>query len=411
MFSAMGKDYTSILHRWTVPADPDGEDTAELANGLEETAEGVQARGCWRGGAGETTRVPQFLMGILSKLLRSADRVHEAKEDLEYALLRDRRFDRAEALAREGTSNEAVVTGIRRRLNDGTETQVRLEWFTPEPRAGAVYFGDSMPLVVRLGSTVAIRFDGDAAVLDPAAMAGTPGAPADAGRRSKKVPDQGVEDQSLDMRVLSRLKKWTPETAVVRSFEQTQVFGMMTENWNIVVRRADGSEATVGRDHVPPYARWFVVPGAEVPIVVDPKDPSRAQIDWSLLAEQRATAGGRWQDPAPEGSIAAGQLSGAAVQEEAMSTRDGFDLSMSPESAEAIEGITVERCASIDAALTKRRIPPGEYDEVAARDYGVPVGRWSTIKEAWQARIRSDWRVGAAYGQAYSDATRRPDVG
>ncbi len=264
-------------------------------------------------------------MGILSKLLGAANRVDQAKEDLEFALVHDRRFGRAEALAREGTENEAVVTGIRRRLNDGTETQVRLEWFAPEPRAGAIYFGDSMPLVIRLGSTVAIRFDGDAAVLDPAAMAGTPGAPADAGRRSKKVPDQGVEDTSLDMRVLSRLKKWTPETAVVTSFEQTQVFGMLTENWNIVLRRPDGSVATVGRDNVPPYARWFVVPGAEVPIVVDPKDPSRAQVNWALLAEERAAVGGRWQDPAPAGSIAAGQLSALGVQAETVSTVDDLE--------------------------------------------------------------------------------------
>jgi hypothetical protein len=88
-----------------------------------------------------------------------------------------------------------------------------------------------------------------------------------------------------------------------------------------------------------------------------------------------------------------------------VSTRDGFDLSMSPASAEAIEGVTVERCAAIEAALAKRRVAPKEHDEVAARDYGVPAGRWSAIQAAWQARIRSDWRVGVAYGQAYSDAT------
>lgn len=355
-------------------------------------------------------RLPPFLMGILGKLLKGADRVYEAKEDLEYALVRDRRFERAEALARAGTSNEAVVTGIRRRLNDSTtETQVRLEWLAPEPRAAAVHFGGSMPLMVRLGSTVAIRFEGDAAVLDPAAMAGTPGAPADAGRRSRKVPDQGVDDTSLDMRVLSRLKKWTAETAVVRTFEQTSAFGMAMENWHIVVRRADGSEATVGKDHVPPYARWFVAPGAEVPIVVDPKDASRAQIDWALLAEQRATVGGRWQDPAPEGSIASAQLTAVAAPEQAMSVGGEPDLSMSRESVEAIEGITVERCASIEAALTKRRLPPNQHDEVATRDYGVPAGRWSAIRDAWQARIRADWRVGVAYGQAYEDAGRRPN--
>jgi len=249
-------------------------------------------------------------MGILSKLLGAANRVDQAKEDVEFALVHDRRFGRAEALARSGARNEAVITGIRRRSNDGTETQVRLEWFAPEPRSGAVYFGDSMPLVVRLRSTVAIRFEGDAAVLDPAAMAGTPGAPADAGRKSRKVPDQGVDDTSLDSRVLSRLEKWTPETAVIQSFEQTRTFGMLTENWNIIVRRADGREATVGKDHVPPYARWFVTAGVEVPIVVDPQDAARAQIDWAKLAEQHGAAGGLWRDPPPEGSIAAAQLAG-----------------------------------------------------------------------------------------------------
>lgn len=231
-------------------------------------------------------------MGILSRLLKGADRVDQAKTDLEFAVFRDRRFEKAEALARAGTSNEAVVTGIKRRLSDGTtETDVRLEWYAPEPRAAAVHYGDDMPLVVRLGSTVAIRFDGDAAVLDPAAMDDTPGAPADAGRRSRKVPDQGVDDKSLDMRVLSRLKKWTPETAVVQSFEQRQVFGMATLNWDIVVRRPGGGTATVGRDHVPPYARWFVTPGAEVLIVVDPKDSARAD---RLVFAGRAARGHRW---------------------------------------------------------------------------------------------------------------------
>src|SRR5690348_4844902 len=110
-------------------------------------------------------------MGILNRLLRIADRVDDAKTDLEYGVFRDRRFDKAEELAKAGQSNEAVVTGIKRRTNDGTtDTDVRLEWYAPEPRAAAVHYGDSMPLVVRLGSTVAIRFDGDAAVLDPAAM-------------------------------------------------------------------------------------------------------------------------------------------------------------------------------------------------------------------------------------------------
>lgn len=180
-----------------------------------------------------------------------------------------------------------------------------------------------MPLIIQLGSTVAIGFDGDAAVLDPTAMAGTAGAPADAGRRSQKVPEQGIDDTSL----------------------------------------------------VPPYARWFVMPGAEVPIATDPKDATRAQIDWAQLAEHRATAGGRWREAPPEGSSATAQLTMAPPAESAMATWDGFDLTMSRESAAAIEGITVERCAGIEAVPTKRRLLPKDRDAVAASDCGVRFGR------------------------------------
>lgn len=258
-------------------------------------------------------------MGIFSRLLRVADRIDDAKTDLEFAVFGDKRYARAEALAKAGAGDEAVITGIRRRLNDGTDTEVRLEWYGPEHQVGAVHFGDAMPLVVRLGSTVAIRHDGGKVVLDPAAMAGTPGAPRDAGRRSRKVPDRGLDDQSLDSRVKSRLRKWTPETATVTSFEQVRSFGMLMENWHIDVRRADGTRARVNRDHVPPYARWFVVPGAELPVVVNPKDPTQAQIDWALLGEQHAVSGGRWQDRAPTGSIAESCLRPAAPGERAAS--------------------------------------------------------------------------------------------
>ena len=135
-----------------------------------------------------------------------------------------------------------------------------VEWFAPEPRVSAVHYGDQMPLAIRLGSTVAIKTDGDSAVVDPIAMDGTPGAPTDAGRRARKVPDPGMDDQALDARVLSRIKKWLPKDATVVSFEQVRVMGMLAENWDIAVTCADGGRATVSRDNVPPYARWFVAP-------------------------------------------------------------------------------------------------------------------------------------------------------
>lgn len=248
-------------------------------------------------------------MGLLSRLLGGVSRVDQAELDLEHAVFRDRRFERAEELAASGRADEGVVTGIRRRLNDSTtDTRVRLEWFSPEHQVGAIAWGEDLPLIVRLGSTVPIRTNGNEVALDPAAMSSHSAAPRDPGRRSRKTPAPGIDDRAMDSRVLSRLRKWTPETAIVESVDQTRAFGMATQNWDIVVRRNDGTTATISRDEVPPYAQWYVAPGAEIPVVLDPKNLSRAQGDWPRLAEERATAGGRWSDAAPKGSIAATRL-------------------------------------------------------------------------------------------------------
>jgi hypothetical protein len=244
-------------------------------------------------------------MGLFDKLLKGADEVYDAKTILETEVFKDRRFGRAEKLAATGDPNTAVITGIKRRYNDSlTDTDIRLEWFAPEPRVGAIHYGADIPLAIRLGSTIAVKTDGDSVVVDPAAMAGVPGAPTAAGRRSRKAPGQGTDDKALDVRVLGRLEKWTPQDATVEAFERITVMGMASENWDITVSCADGTRALVKRDYVPPYVRWYVAPGAVVPVVTDPQDPARAQVHWPLLAERAAVAGGTWRDDAPPGSIA-----------------------------------------------------------------------------------------------------------
>lgn len=348
-------------------------------------------------------------MGLFKKLLAGADKVYDAKETLEYEVFKDRRYDRAEKLAAAGDPNTAVITGIKRRYNgDFTDTDIRLEWYSPEPRVGGIHYGADVPLVIRLGSTIAVKTDGDSVVVDPAAMAGVPGAPSDAGRSSRKAPEQGADDKALVSQVLSRIGgKWTPQEATVESFARQDVMGMPTENWDITVTCADGSRALVKRDYVPPYARWYVAPGAVVPVVVDPKDPGRAQISYPLLAEQRAVAGGTWQDDPPEGSIADTLLSGNQRPhvEPAAAMGEPIDLTPSEESAAAIEGITIERCAYIEAALIKNRVGQAEYDAYAVQ-FGAPAGRYTAIKAEWDQRIRSDWRLGAAFGEAFEAARK-----
>ncbi len=347
-------------------------------------------------------------MGLFKKILAGADKVYDAKTTLETEVFRDRRFDRAEKLAATGDPNTAVVTGIRRRYNDSlTDTDLRLEWFDPQPRVGGIHYGADIPLAVRLGSTIAIKSEGDNAAVDPAAMAGVPGAPTDAGRSSRKPPDQGVDDKALDARVLGRLGKWTRQDATIESFERVTVLGMPSENWHLTVVCADGSRAAVKKDYVPPYVRWYVAPGAVVPVVVDPKDATRAQVDWPLLAERMAVAGGTWRDDPPEGSIAESLLRGVQQPgvEPGVAIGEPVDLTPSEASAAAIEGITVERCAYVEAALIQDRVAPADYDAYAAT-LGVPPGRWTAIKAQWDARGMTDWRVGAAFGEAFEAARK-----
>lgn len=343
-------------------------------------------------------------MGFFDKLLGAANKVDDVKTTIEYNTLRDRRYDRAEELAAEGDALEAVVTGIYFKLNNEmTEGVFRLEWSDPAPRVAGVLFSGAAPEVLRLGSSVPVRVDGDTAVIDSKVMVGSPAPPSSPGRSARSAPEPGVVDTSLNPDLQRWLKKWARDRGTVTSFDRVDVMGLTTQNWNIQVTRSDGSRALVRRDFVPTYARWFVCPGADVPLVVDPKDPARVQVDWPLLATENR--GGSWRDPVPEGSIAALTLvKGEPV--EAMSTGQPLDLAPSADSVDAIEGVTLQTWATIEAALQKTPIAPAGYDAFASEQYGVPTGRWTEIKRQWEARQRSDWKIGAAFGEAFEVARK-----
>ena len=346
-------------------------------------------------------------MGFLDKLIGAVNKVDDVKTTVENEVFRDRRFERAEALLNEGTPFEATITGISGHFaNDDSHVSYRLEWFDPAPRlAGVTYLATYAAPGLRLGSTVPIRASEDQAVIDTRLTRDIDGGATEPGRINA-APDAGIAETSLSSPVLSRFTTWRRERATVVSVQLLEVMGMATQNWTIHVVRAGGTRASVRRDFVPPYARWFVAPGADVPIVVDPDDGTSAQLNYPALATEHP--GGTWRDRPPEGSVADLMARPAtSIPDQPMATASApIDLTPPPESSEAIEGVSIETCAQIDAGLRHDRVTPGGYDDYATANFEVPTGRYQAIRAEWETRIRSDWRVGAAYGEAVHVAAK-----
>ena len=351
-------------------------------------------------------------MGIFDRIIGAVNRAGEAKEEAEQRVFGDRRFQQAERLAESGTRTEAVITGIRLRLNDTlTDVTLRLTWFDGAPRHAAIALGTGRLSGLRLGSTVAIRQDGDAAVLDWSAMAPTWCSPAEPGqRRDRKAPDEGIDDRALDMRVLKRLREPDRVRGVISGLSRVTVFGLPSENWDIEIRLPDGSARRSPKDAVPFYAHWFAAPGAEVPVALS--GDSGAQIDWPALAEERAARGGLWTDRPPDGSIAALLLAGAAsgspaTGATAAAANPAHPIVASPPATGPAQDVSLQQWAAVTAALMTAGVPPTQYDAFATAEFGLAEGAFTAADAEWQSRMRSDWQVGAALGQAIEDARKQ----
>jgi hypothetical protein len=250
---------------------------------------------------------------------KGADALYQMEPATELIIALSPSIRRVGKLEERGTPTNGVITGIRFSLN-GDTTRKEFAITIPDSvdgtggpdasQGGARRIGvGTRPALahrLRLGVPVVVKLDGDRGILDWDAMADAWGL----GDRSlfqeslRKPPPDGVEDTALDMRVERRLKKWAPTRATLASHARVSALGMPTLNWDLELRLPDGSTALVRKDEVPSYAQWFVAPGVDLPAVVDPKDPSRAAVDWPRFALDQFEHQGFDDDP-PAGSIAA----------------------------------------------------------------------------------------------------------
>ncbi len=128
--------------------------------------------------------------------------------------------------------------------------------------------------------------------------------------------------------------------------------------------------------------------GREVPIVVD---SSGAVLGLDVPAWEAEVAQLE-HDGAPFGNVA------APVD------RDARQWAQDAGSLDAVDGVDFDTYVAVEAALATEAVAPAAWDERAAQ-LGVPVGRWSAVQAGWQSRMRTDWKLAARFGAAYSAAT------
>lgn len=159
---------------------------------------------------------------------------------------------------------------------------------------------------LRLGVPVVVKLDGDRGILDWEAMADAWGLTGQflAQESMREPPGDGVVDRALTGPAHRHLKSPDRTPATIVSMERLTVMGMRTLNWDIQLRLPTGETTVSKSDEVPSYVQWYAAPGAVVPVVVHPKRPSEATVDWAAFANaQRGPVG--FDDDPPPGSIAA----------------------------------------------------------------------------------------------------------
>lgn len=243
-------------------------------------------------------------MGLLSRLNRSGNEILSPT-------IVDPGFKRADRALEMGAAAGATVVGIEQKLDDGTVTR---SVAVAVPTASGMHTGGVQVMHgpahvlarLRLGVEVLVRHgDGDAVVLDWPAMCALWGVTDEpAQKRRRKQPGNGVTDKAVDWADQRRLKKWTPRRATITALSRRNGVMGPTLNFDVALRLDDGAQAVAENTEIPFYAAWLAAPGAEVPVVVDPKDPAKAVVDWAAAANEPSRSPGRLDDHPPDGSAA-----------------------------------------------------------------------------------------------------------
>lgn len=306
----------------------------------------------------------------------------------------------AEKVLTRGSPASAVLEGLHITYTHDSETRRPVYHFRLA-FLGGVVAGVRQQLApvepLRLGMPLVVRGLDDAVVIDWPATLANAGVPAahtlDKWKMMKDPPAPGIVDEEQSAHAAA--KKGSPAVLVVRSIaERSVMFGMGSAIDFDVVVQLPGDEpyaVQLKNVEVPCYAGHLPVAGVQLPCWVNDRRQDKVTIDWASAANRQPGVGA----PAVQLRAPAQPVPAAAV-----GPIDVAAQISAADTGERIGGIDLDTFVAIEVALVRGRVAPAGYDAYA-QQYGVAPGTWAATSAAWQAKIRSDWRLGAAYGERY----------
>jgi hypothetical protein len=312
-----------------------------------------------------------------------------------------------EKVLAKGTPEAGVVTGVRFTYASDSETLMPIQHYAIALASGRT-IGVRQKLVpyepVRLGMQVAVRTLDDATVIDWAATLAATGQPGSTElfkwKSMKEPPAPGIVDE-IPQLTAARKQHTHANLRITAVTPRSAAFGLSTAIDFEVVVSITGSEPyalELRNVAVPCYAGHLPVAGQSLPCWVNERRLDRVVIDWPAAAMADPGVGRPTVQLIPAAPPVQAMAAGPAV-----GVREQVDA---VDQGIRIGGITMSTLVKVEAGLVRDRIAPANHDAYA-QQYGVAPGTWSAAAAAWQQHMRTDWRVGAAYGEAFEAATKR----
>jgi hypothetical protein len=289
------------------------------------------------------------------------------------------------------------------------EHNVRVDEYAVEVAAASVFTaGVNQRLrpddAIRLGMPVVVRhLDGNAVIDWPATCDGDPGI---VWAATKKPPAPGIVDNTLGLDK-ARRKGTRASASIDRASVENALFGMAQMLQLDLTVRPEGLEAylvEVKKVKVPHYATHLCLEGTVLPVWVNPDRLDRVTIDWPVAAMTDPGIG----RPLAEILAEVGNVfSGKGPATSAMTVADDRPIAADVSGGHVpIDGVSFDMWVAVGAGLARDRVAPGDYDSYA-QQHGVRPGAWAGAESGWQRRMMTDWRLGAAYGEAFEAARKR----